>query len=605
MTRYFRYLPLASTLLAACSCAAIANEHFDNTSVKPERMLLISALSKEVAVKELNSEAVHLQVNGMSTTELFVLDVANINKQNLPSYKNLLDTARVTGTPILIKGAQDTKIMASLIGLGVTGNKLLLKPNEAESTLTIEVLNQEPRIDTLLSDHVVNEVKKYHLSQPRLRQMTFSNSVSAPAGTTYIFHVVNAINHSWKPDSKEQTITTKADIEYKLYADSEKSAKYVVVGLTGVIFDPGPLYSNTEVNRGYFQERVKMSLIPSSSSDIHYEEHVPVNANDNSTVTVSKGWDLAVGASPDGPNTSFTYSESDIVTENYSDFEVVHNSDGNAMHWDWNMSKYDYNKDPENLCEPGIMSRKVKSLPTLATNTLIPKFSAVYRSTLDFDGVVNFDFKYEHHLRNVKEEYVSEPLDGVTYYKCSIHGTAEKKGEVSFSVDFSAVRSARNVTETYLDIHGMDYRGNINRTINGHTCQYWDAQYPQVHSYSPQTTPGKGLGFHNYCRNPDSNVTNSNKPWCFTTTVGTRWEYCNVAEHYRGTVNRTITQSVNGRAVNGLTCKNWSETSYTATKYPGKGLGDHNYCRNPAGGDYSKTWCFTTDPEMTWDYCQE
>mmetsp|Transcript_27342 Transcript_27342/g.41586 ORF Transcript_27342/g.41586 Transcript_27342/m.41586 type:complete len:1401 (+) Transcript_27342:156-4358(+) len=64
---------------------------------------------------------------------------------------------------------------------------------------------------------------------------------------------------------------------------------------------------------------------------------------------------------------------------------------------------------------------------------------------------------------------------------------------------------------------------------------------------------------------------------------------------YRGTVSVTRT---------GLTCQNWSSQSphaHNSDDFPDSGLGDHNYCRNPSGGDGA--WCLTTDPEVAWDYC--
>jgi hypothetical protein len=35
--------------------------------------------------------------------------------------------------------------------------------------------------------------------------------------------------------------------------------------------------------------------------------------------------------------------------------------------------------------------------------------------------------------------------------------------------------------------------------------------------------------------------------------------------------------------------------------YPGRGLGDHNNCRDPDGEE--QLWCYTTNPNVRWDYC--
>ena len=58
----------------------------------------------------------------------------------------------------------------------------------------------------------------------------------------------------------------------------------------------------------------------------------------------------------------------------------------------------------------------------------------------------------------------------------------------------------------------------------------------------------------------------------------------------------------------GLECQRWDSQSphshsHSADDFPEKDLSlASNYCRNPNGR--SRPWCYTTDPDIEWDYCK-
>uniref|UniRef100_A0A8B9ZB46 Plasmin n=1 Tax=Buteo japonicus TaxID=224669 RepID=A0A8B9ZB46_9AVES len=178
---------------------------------------------------------------------------------------------------------------------------------------------------------------------------------------------------------------------------------------------------------------------------------------------------------------------------------------------------------------------------------------------------------------------------------------------------------------------GQSYRGTTSITASGKKCQAWNSMFPHRHEKTPDRFPNADLR-DNYCRNPDGD----NSPWCFTTDPSVTWEYCNLKrcdDHTQepapndppattaqnvGLTTPTTSDCINGngkdyrgtiaKTARGRTCQEWSSQKphshkyFTPVTHPRAGL-DKNYCRNP-DGDVNGVWCFTTDPEKKWEYCE-
>ncbi|XP_058479494.1 hepatocyte growth factor a [Solea solea] len=173
-----------------------------------------------------------------------------------------------------------------------------------------------------------------------------------------------------------------------------------------------------------------------------------------------------------------------------------------------------------------------------------------------------------------------------------------------------------NVTTSCFQGNGTDYRGTMNVTPEGVTCQRWDSQFPHNHSFLPQNFRCNSCVCdrdlrENYCRNPDG----ADYPWCFTTDPNQRIANCthiprcdaeatqkiecyeDNGETYRGTLS--ITRS-------GIPCANWSRhinsgDSHSTVSHVGL---EKNYCRNP-DRDKHGPWCYTNpNTRLAWDYCK-
>jgi hypothetical protein len=76
---------------------------------------------------------------------------------------------------------------------------------------------------------------------------------------------------------------------------------------------------------------------------------------------------------------------------------------------------------------------------------------------------------------------------------------------------FNCTKSQCGFLVSDLQVH---YRGTMNVSETGRTCQWWDIQEPHENYYNtPELNPDAGLETINYCRNPDG----EQRAWCYTT----------------------------------------------------------------------------------------
>ena len=70
--------------------------------------------------------------------------------------------------------------------------------------------------------------------------------------------------------------------------------------------------------------------------------------------------------------------------------------------------------------------------------------------------------------------------------------------------------------------------GNVDRTVNGRTCQRWASNSPHSHSYHTHSRfpDGSDDAAGNKCRNPDNSYNGG--VWCYTTDRNKRWELCDI-----------------------------------------------------------------------------
>ena len=159
-----------------------------------------------------------------------------------------------------------------------------------------------------------------------------------------------------------------------------------------------------------------------------------------------------------------------------------------------------------------------------------------------------------------------------------------------------SVSSQSNLECQEGDPLGASYSGEKNVTLSGTTCQFWAASEPHQHTFTD-------VGEHNYCRNPDGDP---DGVWCYTIDPDKEYEYCDVRRcgaTYNCQEGNPLGASYLGDrnvTASGRPCQAWTaEEPHDSLHWE---MGDHNLCRNP-DEDPNWVWCYTTDPDKQWEYC--
>ncbi|XP_068704711.1 inactive tyrosine-protein kinase transmembrane receptor ROR1-like [Montipora foliosa] len=127
----------------------------------------------------------------------------------------------------------------------------------------------------------------------------------------------------------------------------------------------------------------------------------------------------------------------------------------------------------------------------------------------------------------VRQEAITLPGFDHDMINCSTYPVASG-GEGPECYQFSSLPDDdTRSTDCYHGI-GVGYRGNVNVTRSGRTCQRWIAQCPHRHWRIPEDVDKSQNDSNNMCRNPDGSAPDG--PWCYTTDPNKRWEYCNISQ---------------------------------------------------------------------------
>lgn len=345
----------------------------------------------------------------LAATRGIAFDMAQASAGELAGWQPLIAAAMQRGVPVIIEHATDRERLAATIGIGVTGDLVMVTSdgpnrhrvqafgNSAISDAFAEFNNGDDGSKVVLPaagvavDAAVAEIRD---SLRRDGQFTARAAVTPTNGYHYYLVDFPELHLALTPT---QTAILDLDFEAELALDRDRGFKVLLLRPAGSGQHPGTLADDGGAARGYYQESIAVDVAKSDNTVALYA-HEPSSPNNVNTFTSSTGWSIGASVGSDGVATATVgYSESSTVTTSLPDFTVINDTAGQEVSFKYGMTTtWDHMFN-----QPTFKACNVKGVPPLAKSNLKPAFEAMYRAPASYSGLTSFTFSVATLFRHV------------------------------------------------------------------------------------------------------------------------------------------------------------------------------------------------------------
>ncbi|XYI03643.1 RICIN domain-containing protein [Sorangium sp. So ce1128] len=438
------------------------------TSISSSQAPVLALLTRDFAVVQGHELLDEGQAQELEPAALLdgaraiIADMAQIQRQDVDGYRQLLDAASRRGVPMVLENIRDPDLMAAIIGFGVRSEVAVIRPSNRGDTFTITMFGDTGATEPVLEKSVpeadahmaepepaptqgppptpVETAAQIatHLNRSTVQSLTLGNY---PAGTykDYYFNVANGT--FWGNNNPDESLDVGFHVE--LVAASSPSGKFMIVSTTGAGASAGGLLFNSSTDRGWFTESAQIK-IATSSSGLSVVDFAPASQNNTTSYEVTNGCSFGGGISvgSGGPTLglSFECESSNSESMSFPDFSVDSQVNGTTGTWKFYMSaasglpNHDYS---------GLMDSPstLKALPSLATSTLRLPVEVVYRADSAFVNTVNLYLEATHRVNYVwiREKTTFVPWLSPLVEYIPFHMSFPYSKGSNVSVDFSRV----------------------------------------------------------------------------------------------------------------------------------------------------------------------